>query len=90
MFVSDTLEITRAGGGELFSRQDVANLWISELNKEKHKILVFDFAKTNNQLSWSLHPDGIVLILCFTLGVFLAPSIGRWKSIFGSVLRVAD
>jgi hypothetical protein len=55
-----------------------------------HKVPVFGFAKTKKQPTWGLRPDGIVLIPCFTLWVFTAPSIGRWKSSLESLPKFAD
>jgi EGF-domain serine glucosyl/xylosyltransferase len=84
------LRITGTGEGELCYLEDAVNLRTPELNREKHKVPVFGFTKTDQQPTWGLHPDGIVLIPCFTMWVFQAPSIGRWKSIFERVPRVAD
>ena len=66
------------------------NLRTPGLNKAKHNVPVFGFAKSNHQPTWGLRPDGIVLIPCFTLWVFVAPSMGRWRSTFETLPKVAD
>jgi EGF-domain serine glucosyl/xylosyltransferase len=90
MFVSRALKLVPTGTRDLFYLEDAVNLQTDELNKAKHKVPVFGFAKTHSKSTWGLHPDGIVLIPCFTLSVFLAPNIGRWRSVFETSPKVAD
>jgi hypothetical protein len=56
----------------------------------KHNVPIFGFSKTKYHAARSLHPDNIILIPCFTLWVFTAPSIGRWRSTFETLPKVAD
>ncbi|CAF1538335.1 unnamed protein product [Adineta ricciae] len=70
--------------------QDAVMLNSSDLNKKKHKVPVFGFAKTHKPPIWGLHPDGIVLIPCFTLWASLAPGIGRWRSVLENVPKIAE
>lgn len=56
----------------------------------KHRVPVFGFAKTKYQPTWGLHPDGIVLIPCFTFWISLGPSIGKWRQIFETLPGIAD
>ena len=74
----------------MFYLEDAVNLRTPELNKAKHNVPVFGFTKTKHQPTWGLHPDGIVLIPCFTFWIFIAPSIGRWKSNLETLPKVAD
>ncbi|CAF1663422.1 unnamed protein product [Adineta ricciae] len=62
----------------------------TNLNKKRHKVPVFGFTKTRKGPIWGLHPDGIVLIPCFTLWVFTAPKIGRWRSVLENLPKVAE
>jgi hypothetical protein len=55
-----------------------------------HKVPIFGLSKSRHQPTEGLHPDGIILIPCFTLWVFTAPSIGRWRSTFETLPKIAD
>lgn len=70
--------------------EDAVNLKSLELNQMKHKVPVFGFAKTNHKPTWGLRPEGIVLIPCFTMWVFTAPHIGRWRKVLETLPKKAD
>ena len=74
----------------MFSVGDIVNLRSKNLNALKHKVPIFGFSKSKHVTAGGLNPDGIVLIPCFTLWVFIAPSIGRWRSILQSLPKSAD
>ncbi|CAF1307704.1 unnamed protein product [Adineta steineri] len=56
----------------------------------KHNVPVFGFTKTRHKPTWGLDPDGIILIPCFTFSIFTAPRIGKWRTIFETLPKIAD
>jgi hypothetical protein len=78
------------GQNNSFLLEDAVNLKSSVHNKRKHNVPVFGLAKTRHQPRWGLNPDGIILIPCFTLWVFTSPSIGKWRSTFETLPKIAD
>lgn len=73
-----------------FIVEDAAFLRTPELDKMKHKVPVFGWTKTVHKPKRSLYPDGVILIPCFTLWVFTAPYIGRWRHVLETLPREAD
>ena len=69
---------------------DAVHLKSQDLQRMKHNVPVFGMAKSRYQPMRGLHPDGVVLIPCFTFGVYIAPSIGKWRSTFETLPRIAD
>lgn len=74
----------------LYFMEDAVNLKTPELNKMKHNVPVFGLTKTRRPPGWGLHHEGVIMVPCFTFWVFIAPNIGRWRSQFEMLPKIAD